>query len=402
MLYMAVSLALLVLGLMVAYVLYHVEPQPGKTLNAILFEKVASTWGGSWGYYVVLITLVSEAALLTVAAQTGFIDGPRILSNMALDRWMPTRFATLSDRLVTQNGILIMGIGALILMVSTRGSVAFLVVLYSINVFITFVLSQLGMVRHWWIERNRDERWQKKFLINGIGLLLTSFILVSVVVVKFYEGGWITLLVTGVLVGVVLLVKRHYTQTQRMLRRLDDLVQVVKSAEYVVVPEDIKNPSPEVRFNPRYKTAIILVNGFNGLGLHTLFSTIRYFGDVYKNYVFLEVGIVDAGNFKGSQEVERLEEAVRSDVDNYIRYMRKNGYYAEGFTAVGIDTVEEVSKLSEEILKKYPGAVFFGGQLVFGKESFITRLLHNYTVFAIQRRFYQGGIPVMILPIRVY
>ncbi|MBI4810594.1 MAG: amino acid permease, partial [Ignavibacteriales bacterium] len=114
-----------------------------------------------------------------IAAQAGFIDGPRVLSNMALDRWMPTRFATLSDRLVTQNGILIMGGGALILMIATHGSVRFLVVLYSINVFITFVLSQLGMVRHCWIERKQEKHWEKKLLINGIGLLLTSFILVS-------------------------------------------------------------------------------------------------------------------------------------------------------------------------------------------------------------------------------
>ncbi len=399
--YMAISLSLLVLGLMFSYLFYQVQPQPGKTLNAILFGKVTAEWGGHWGYYLVLITLVSEAALLTVAAQTGFIDGPRILSNMALDRWMPTRFATLSDRLVTQNGILIMGIGASILMIATRGSVQFLVVLYSINVFITFVLSQLGMVRHWWLERKQEKRWRRRLLINGIGLILTLFILLSVIVLKFYEGGWITLLVTGMLVAVVLLIKRHYNETQKMLRRLDDLAHVVQTTDEVFVPGDIKNPKPEVQFNPRSKTAVIMVNGFNGLGLHTLFSAIRYFGDMYKNYVFIEAGIVDAGNFKGSREVERLQDSVRSDVDKYIQYMRRNGYYAEGFTAVGIDAVEEISNLSKEILKKFPGAVFFGGQLVFRKESFITRLLHNYTVFAIQSRFYQEGVPVVILPIRV-
>ncbi len=400
--YMAISLALLVIGLMFSYLFYNVVPQTGKTLNATLFERVTASWNRDWGYSLVLITLLSEAALLTVAAQTGFIDGPRILSNMALDRWLPARFATLSDRLVTQNGILIMGIGGLILMVATRGSVRFLVVLYSINVFITFVLSQLGMVRHWWTERKQEKRWWKKLIVNGIGLVLTMFILVSVVVLKFYEGGWITLLVTGALVSVVVLVKRHYTQTQKMLRRLDDLVHVVKSTDEAIVPEDIKNPRPEAQYNPKFKTAVIMVNGFNGLGLHTLFSAIRYFGDLYKNYVFLEVGIVDAGNFKGSQEVERLQAAVKADVDRYITYMRSNGYFAEGVTGIGIDTVEEITTLSNEIMKKYPGALFFGGQLVFGKESLVTRSLHNYTVFAIQRRFYQAGIPVIVLPIRVY
>jgi amino acid transporter len=400
--YMTISLALLVLGLMFSYLLYGVQPQQGKTLNAILFESITATWGSSWGYYLVLIALLSEAALLTVAAQTGFIDGPRVLSNMALDRWMPTRFATLSDRLVTQNGIVIMGVGALILMIATRGSVQFLVVLYSINVFITFVLSQSGMVRHWWLERKQERYWKRKLVINGVGLILTSFILVSVIVLKFFEGGWITLLVTGGLVATVLYVKRHYLSTQKLLKRLDTLVNVVETSDSVISPEDIKNPKPEISFNKKAKTAVILVNGFNGLGLHTLFSVIRYFGDTYKNYLFVEVGIFDAGNFKGAAEIDRLQAAIKLDVDRYINYMKQNGYYAEGFTGVGIDVVEEISNLSKDILAKYPSAVFFGGQLVFGKESILSRWLHNYTVFSLQRKFYHEGVPVVILPIRVY
>src|SRR5574341_885790 len=152
--YMAISLAFTVLGLMFAYLLYDVVYVPGKTLNAALFERMTHDWGRG-GYYFVLVTLVSEAALLFIAAQTGFLDGPRVLANMALDRWFPTKFAMLSDRLVTQNGILIMGSTALLMMMLTQGSVRFLVVLYSINVFITFTLSQLGMVRHWWRSRAR-------------------------------------------------------------------------------------------------------------------------------------------------------------------------------------------------------------------------------------------------------
>jgi amino acid transporter len=400
--YMAISLAFLVLGLMFSYLLYEVQPQHGKTLNAILFQSITAQWGNNWGYYFVLIALLSEAALLTVAAQTGFIDGPRVLSNMALDRWMPTRFATLSDRLVTQNGIIIMGVAAFILMVSTRGSVQFMVVLYSINVFITFVLSQLGMVRHWWFERKQEKHWKKKLFINGVGLILTSFILVSVIVLKFFEGGWITLIVTGGLIAFVLFVKKHYRSTLKLLKRLDTLVNVVEASDKVLTPEDIRNPKPEISFNKKAKTAVILVNGFNGLGLHTLFSVIRYFGDVYKNYLFLEVGVFDAGNFKGAVEIDRLQEAIKSDVDRYISYMKQNGYYAEGFTSVGIDVIEEISNVSKDILSKYPHAVFFGGQLVFGKESLFTRWLHNYTVFSLQRKFYHEGVPVVILPIRVY
>ena len=125
---MAISLAFMAAGLLFAYIFYNVVHEPGKTLNVVLFENVAKS-GGTFGEYFVVATLISEAGLLFVAAQTGFLDGPRVLANMALDRWVPTKFATLSDRFVTQNGILIMGISALIMVFLTQGSVELLVIL---------------------------------------------------------------------------------------------------------------------------------------------------------------------------------------------------------------------------------------------------------------------------------
>ena len=161
--YMAISLSITVMGLIIAYLLYGARPQEGKTLNAVLFETMTNDWG-SGGAAFVLVTLVSEAMLLFIAAQAGFLDGPRVLSNMALDRWFPSKFAMLSDRLVTQKGILMMGAAALATMLLTGGSVKYLVVLYSINVFITFFLSQLGMVRHWWQVRARKSTGRKNSL----------------------------------------------------------------------------------------------------------------------------------------------------------------------------------------------------------------------------------------------
>jgi amino acid transporter len=129
MVYMSVSLAFMVVGLMFGYLIYKVEPITGKTLNAIYFESLTNNWGNFAGTSFVLITLISEGALLFVAAQTGFIDGPRVMANMALDQWFPNRFANLSDRFVTKNGIFVMGTAATLMMVLTKGSVQFLVVL---------------------------------------------------------------------------------------------------------------------------------------------------------------------------------------------------------------------------------------------------------------------------------
>jgi amino acid transporter len=396
--YMAISLAVVVMGLMIAYVLYRVAPVEGKTLNAVLFDRMTSSWGKT-GVVFVLITLLSEAILLFVAAQTGFLDGPRVLANMALDRWFPTKFAMLSDRLVTQKGILLMGGAALATMVLTNGSVKYLVVLYSINVFITFFLSQLGMVRHWWQTRGKEDHWEKKLFINGVGMVLTFFILLSVIVLKFHDGGWITIVLTGTLVGIALMTQRHYRNTYKLLHRLDELVTVAE-ASCPIQPEHYEKEQ-KVKFDPQEKTAVLLVNGFNGLGLHTLFSIIRIFGGTFKNFVFIQVGVVDAGNFKGVEEVAHMKAEVGKELDRYVRYMRCHGYYASAYSSFGNDVIDEIARTAPQILERFPNAVLFGGQLVFPKTGFLSGVFHNYTIFAVQRRFYNQGIPVVVLPIRV-
>ncbi|MEK7297092.1 MAG: APC family permease [Planctomycetota bacterium] len=398
--YMAISLAVLVMGLMFAYLIHGVEPQAGKTLNAVLFDKVTFDWDSGTKNWFIIVALASEAMLLFVAGQTGFLDGPRVIASMALDRWLPTRFAVLSDRLVAKNGILFMGISALLLMVFTRGSIQVLIVLYSINVFITFTLSQLGMVRHWWKSRMGviKYRWWKLF-INGFGLILTSFILVSVTVLKFHEGGWITLIVTGSLAWIAIVIKGHYNKTSRLLSKLDNLVQV---AEYSGSGSGkSQEPKPLQAFDPMAKTAVLLVSGFTGRELHTLFSVFRTFEKTFKNFIFVEIGMLDAGNFKGTEEMENLEALIKNDLDRYVNFMQRNGYYAEGFYAIGVDIVDEIAQITLKILERFSNPVFFGGQLVFPNDSFLSRILHNYTIFAVQRRLYTKGFPVVIMPIRV-
>jgi amino acid transporter len=396
MVYMAASLSFVVGGLLLAYLLYHVEPVEGKTLNAVLFEKISAAWPPLLSRGFVIAAMGSSGALLVIAAQTGFFGGPRVLANMAVDRWMPTRFATLSDRLVTQNGVLLMGGAALLLLFFTAASVDTLVVLYSINVFITFSLSQLGMVRHWWIERQKEERWKRKIFINGIGLVLTSGILVSLCIVKFFEGGWLTLLVTGILIGLAFWVKAHYRHTQKRLHRLNELVAAALADDALTMVE--KAPA---KCDTNARTAVFLVNGFNGLGLHTLLAVVRMFPKVYNNFVFVQVGVLDAGNFKGAAEVDNLREHSRVEVERYVSYMSRRGFYAEAHYGLGTDIVDEGAKLCDTIAEKFPQAQFFAGQLVFKDESMITRWLHNHTVFELQRRLYQNGRPMLILPIQV-
>jgi amino acid transporter len=388
--YMGVSLAITVFGLMLGYLLYAVQPVEGKTLNSVLFERLTSGWPGSMGKWFTGLSMVAAMSLLFVAAQAGFIDGPRVLANMALDRWFPSRFASLSDRFVAQNGILLMGSAALVAMLATRGAVGLLVVLYSINVFVTFSLSQLGMVRHWWQARDADTDWRRKLAINAVGLGLTSFVLVSLCVVKFNQGGWVTMFVTGALVGAAFAVRRHYGSALRDLKRLEELVSVAEAA----VSETGKPIT-------KGRTAIVLVNGFNGLGLHTFLGISRIFPGTFGHFVFVQVGVLDAGSFKGAQELGRLKADTAASVQRYLDFARQHGFTAEAVTEVSNDVVGKIENMSEELMRQHPDAVLFGGQLAFTHETVWTRWLHNYVVFALQRFFCRRGVPFVIVSARV-
>ena len=394
MVYMGTSLAVTVAGLLVAYLLFHVEPVGGKTLNAVLFAKLTANWPAPIGSGFVWITLASEAVLLFIAAQAGFLDGPRVLANMALDRWLPTRFTNLSDRLVTQNGIVLMGVAAVLMMWLTAGSVDALVVLYSINVFITFSLSQLGMVVHWWRERHREPQWRRKLAINGFGFSLTSFILISLTVIKFTEGAWITIVVTGALIAAALAIRRHYRRITVQLQRLNTIVEAAEvettSRQAAALPPD-----------PKARTAILLVNGFNGLGLHTALHVPRLFGHTFRNFAFISVGAVDAGNFKGTDEIEALRAHASGEAARYAEWARAHGYGAATFTAVGNDVMGQVMRLAREAREQFPNSVFFAGQLLFAKETWVNRVLHNSTAFTLQRQFFLTNLPFVLLPIRV-
>jgi amino acid transporter len=397
MLYMGASLAFIAAGLLVAYLLFRVEPVTGKTLNAVLFERMTATWSPALGSSFVWVTLASEAALLLIAAQAGFLDGPRVAANMALDRWFPARFANLSDRFVTQNGILLMGGAALLAMAITGGSVAALVVLYSINVFITFSLSQLGMVRHWWLERNTEPAWKRKLAINGFRLALTTFILVSLCVVKFHEGGWATLLATGALTAVAFAIKRHYTGVTTQLRRLDELLVGASLAD----DRGRQSSTPLQDIDPQARTAILLVNGYNGFGLHTALHIPRLFGDSFRNFAFLSVGAVDAGNFKGAAELEALRTHTAAEAERYAAWARTHGFGATVLIALGHDVMGEVMQLAAKAREQFPNSVFFAGQLQFARETRLKRLLHNHTATTLQHRFFAAGLPFVVLPIRV-
>lgn len=388
MLYMALSLSFTAGGLLINYLLNDVQSMPNRTLNAVLIEGLVRPWG-AWGHPIFLLTLLSEGALLVVAAQTGFVDGPRVMSNMALDRWLPRRFTNLSERLVMKDGILLMGMAALAMLFYTHASVRILVVMYSINVFATFTLSQLGMVLHWL--QNKGKGWLQGIVLNSSGMFLTLGILLMTAVIKFKEGGWITLVVTGGFIGICLLIRRHYASTLKALRNLNQILSGLPTHE-----------SPEApKKQPHAPTAVLMVGSYNGIGVHSILAIQRFFPGHFKNYVFIGVGAIDSGRFKGASELHALRRSIEQDLDKYVDLAKRLGFYAESYSGLATDVIEELESICLRVSSQWEKKVYFMGQLAFEGETFWTRLLHNQTSFALQRKLLFNGLGAVILPIRM-
>ena len=390
--YMAVSLAVTAAGILVCYLLFRAAPEEGKTMNAVLLERFAHGWrvgGVEIGRGFVVVTLLAEAALLVVAAQAGFIDGPRVMANMATDSWLPHRFSQLSDRLTIQNGVLLMGATSLATLFYTHGDITTLVTMYSINVFVTFSLSQISMLRYW--HRTRGPGRRRGFVIHGIAFALCAAILVGTVYEKGEQGGWITIAVTSLVVGLCFLIRRHYRNVQANLKRLDTILEVL--------PPHPGGPRPVV--DPRAPTAVLLVGGYGGLGVHALLTVQRTFPGFFKNFIFVSIGVVDSASMKGIEEVDRIRLRTQEGLEQYVELAHRLKLAADFRMDVGTEATEVAERLCLEIAREFPRSVFFAGKLVFQKERWFQRVLHNETAYQLQRRLQFGGLNAMVLPVRV-
>jgi len=389
MLYLAVSLAVTASGLLLCYSLFDIKPVTGRTLNAILADLTFSGWylGGALAF----ITILSEGALLIVGAQSGFAGGPSIMANMAKDSWLPRRFSALSERLTMQNGVLLMGAASLTVLLYTKGSVTALVVMYSINVFLDFTLSQFGMAKFFFQNRDKDKAWASHIVIHIIGLTLCLTILLVTIYEKFGEGGWVTLVITSALIGLCYLIRSHYLKVRKGVRQLEEILSSIPSGK-------VPNEEP---LNPNERTAILLVSGYNGFGLHSWLSVFREFPKLYRNFIFVSVAEIDSGAFKGISEIEALKSSITEQLLKYVEIARSYGYAADYRMDVGTDVVETATHLCQEIVQEFPKSSVFTGKLVFRQENAFQRILHNETAFAVQRRLQWEGITTVILPVRV-
>jgi amino acid transporter len=272
--WMAILLTTMFLGTSVMAYLYHVHPKQSETVIS-QFARIMFTGPLGWFYYVVQ---AATAAILVLAANTAFADFPRLSSLLARDRFLPRQFANRGDRLVFSNGIVILAIFSGVLVIAFGGDTSRLIPLYAVGVFLSFTLSQSGMVVHWLRERaklrtqqkneaTRETRptsngplpdvvlleeeihrsyfvtdevtapanWKKSLAINAIGALATFVVLCVFIATKFIHGAWIVVVVIPLLVLLFKAIHNHYLMVAKQLST-EGLDQIRPIKHTVIVP----------------------------------------------------------------------------------------------------------------------------------------------------------------------
>jgi amino acid transporter len=394
MLYMALSLAFTASGIILLYLLWDAKPVEGETLNASTFKAIIDSigFGGEWGKRIALISVMFfQAGLLFVASNTGFLGGPAVLSNMAADSWVPHKFRYLSTRLVTQNGILLMGISALAILWWTGGSVILLVVLYAISVFLTFAISLFGLCLYWWQHRKDAKHWGRRFLLSLVGFIICAGILGVLLAEKFTAGGWVAVMIIGLLAALCIYIRNHYHATKAAIHSVDQVF-----ANQPFGPESTK-----LEPNPDDQTAVFIVGSSRGGGLHALLWVQRMFPGHFKNFIFVNARTVDVHAYGGEGAVEQMRAEANDTLKFFVDFCQSHGMASSAYLGFGTDVVNEVTRLCEEISTEYPNSIFFTSKLVFEQDNWFTRLLHNQAALAIQRRLHFEGLQMVILPMKV-
>jgi hypothetical protein len=232
---------------------------------------------------------------------------------------------------------------------------------------------------------------------------------------KFGEGGWLTLVITALLIALCFLIHAHYKRVVRALRKLDTELPSPPEVEDLVPPAPVDTSAVfergpiqgleehHTRRDPDVAkpVAILFVGGYSGLGRHALTTLLQMFPGHFSGVVFLSVAVVDSESFKGPDQLSALEARTREHLLRYERYAHTLGLRASSAFSVGTEVAVEGEKVALELVKHYPKALFVAGQLIFEHETVWNRFLHNETAFMVQKRLQHKGIPMIVVPVRV-
>jgi Amino acid permease len=211
--WMAVILGTLFIGITVLTMKYHVTPVADG--NPTVIAQIAQLVFTGPLSFMFPVFLVATLLILTLAANTSYADFPRLASLLARDNFLPHQFAFRGDRLAFSFGIFCLAILASALLIVFRGDTTLLINLYAVGVFLSFTLSQSGMVLHWWRLRHEHPRWRHSMSINALGACTTLLVSIVIATTKFFEGAWIVVILIPLLVLMFLAIERHYRTIER-------------------------------------------------------------------------------------------------------------------------------------------------------------------------------------------
>lgn len=392
----ALSLAALAGGIMLLYTAWLPTLQEGKTLNAVVFEATLLQLfpDAELARHVIIgVAMVFAAALLLVAAASGFLGGPAVLAWMAIDKWAPHSFAHLSNKLVAQNGVLAMGLAAGVLLLLTGGQVHSLVVLYSINVFLTFSLSLGGLTRYNFSHRKdmKFGQWLSRTVISCVALVVAVSILITLFLAKFSQGAWAAVVVALVLAACGYWIRDHYRRFDKSMdQTFDDLLIRDPSAAI-----DIPKP-------PIMKRPVGVITGAQGAaGLHALMHAQRLFRGQFDSVLIISAGEVDAEAYGGHEALERLKHQVGERCGKIAAWCRDHGMPAKVYTGFSTDAVETLESLCLKAQKDYPNVIFVATRPMTRPHGWASTLLHGGTALSLQRRLHAHDAPLIVLPMRV-
>ena len=225
---MAVLAVTMFIGITLLAHVYRIVPSDTETVVSQIGRAVFG--GRGWLYYMIQ---AGTMLILVLAANTAYADFPRLASIVSRDRYLPRQFMNQGDRLAFSNGIGVLSVCAGVLLVIFGGDTHALIPLYMIGVFVSFTLSQFGMVLHW--KRTRETGWRASALVNGIGAVVTAVVLVVVASTKAAEGAWIILLLIPLLVMLFRATRRHYDHVATQLD-VQDFTPLPRLRNIVLVP----------------------------------------------------------------------------------------------------------------------------------------------------------------------
>jgi hypothetical protein len=319
------------------------------------------------------------------------MGGPRTLANLAIDSWVPRRFGALSERLTTGNGVVLMGVASLLALLLTRGHVEEIVTIYAITVFLTFTLTMAGMFRYFWQQPRRTPKRRRCLVLFAFALAVCATILAFTLWQSIPGIGLWAVIVTAALVALCLLIHAHYQGVSAGLRKLFMTLESVPTTHQ-------GDPGP---IDPRLPVAVVMVSHFGGVGIHTVMNVFKSFPGHFKGVVFVSVGVMDSGHFKGEDSTDALRQQTETNLANYVKLAHGLGLPADSRMAMGTDPVDEAARLCLEVARDYPRSTFFAGKVIFGRPRWYHWLLHNDAALAVQRRLQLAGRTVVVLPARI-